>query len=573
MVNRGARSPEVLRTRSVDSRRSRSLDSHNSYFKPTKISSITALHQRQKSSIGGSAEKRKIYQPPIIESGFQGRDDRGPDAYAPFSPGGGGSDASMTGKWNRVHSTIKGRSRGQIDVNDYSRYNPQSNTSNNNNYSRDDHEDRSLSYYRDYDSESYMERDNYSRRGSKQQQQQQYYTAEYGEHYDRSMDNNRQSRGNLNESKRGRTRQHQSSQHRDRAPNAANTDYRYYDEEYPENLDNDPALSPRKQRRLSKWYTNRFPVLSKSESTMGSGMESMHTEFTYTSDHDEIPDRLRSFQTAEGSIIPTKLTQEMSYFSFGITAIQLLILMIQLFLCGLAPLDVNPMVGPFPAIFSEWGGKNPYLMVVGQQWWRMITPTFLHVGILHFLANAFCQLVAIAQFEREWGSKKWISIYIMSALGTSLLSNYFDSDSIAVTSSGAVMGMYAAKLAEVTVVSFFDSTREDVDDVIQIEHMASVICGLVLISLLGSFTFIDWSGNMGGLLIGFFTGLVLFGDSIKGCCSRFFWISICLGSLIAGLGFISYEFYETINPDDQLSDVCEYFRHMYPENSDCQCFA
>ena len=50
------------------------------------------------------------------------------------------------------------------------------------------------------------------------------------------------------------------------------------------------------------------------------------------------------------------------------------ILLIQLILCGVAPVDVNPMVGPFPDAFSEWGGKNAYLLLEGQQYWRIITP-------------------------------------------------------------------------------------------------------------------------------------------------------------------------------------------------------
>jgi membrane associated rhomboid family serine protease len=254
-----------------------------------------------------------------------------------------------------------------------------------------------------------------------------------------------------------------------------------------------------------------------------------------------------------------------------VTVVQLLILMMQIALCGTASWDINPMIGPYPDAFSEWGGKNPYLMLHQNQWWRLFTPSFLHVGILHFLANAFCQLEAIALFEREWGSFKWILIYFVSSAGCNSFSSLFDQDTIAVGSSGALMGLYGAKLAQVCSTVFFDVTISAMDESIRLDQFSSVLCGLTIVSLLGSFTYIDWSGHMGGLLTGFLTGMVMFSYTIRRCCSWFLWSALGFLGLVASLTCAIYFFVETAQPYEELADACEYFRSLFPEDYDCGC--
>lgn len=267
----------------------------------------------------------------------------------------------------------------------------------------------------------------------------------------------------------------------------------------------------------------------------------------------------------------SKPRQELAYCTIALTSTQLLVLMLQITMCGFAPIDVNPMLGPFPDAISQWGGKNPYLMLHDNEWWRMISPAFLHVGVLHFAANVLCQHTSVSMFEREWGWFKWLFIYIMSELGTSASSNYCDLDTIAVGSSGALMGLFGAKLAQVVTVSFFQTKSVDVDDVIRFDQLCSVLCGLTLVSMLGALTYIDWSGNMGGLITGFFAGILVFSSSIHGCCGQFFWSILGLAGLVGPAGYVMYLFVETSDPEEQLADVCEYFRSFFTEGYECGC--
>ncbi|GKY92024.1 hypothetical protein MPSEU_000174000 [Mayamaea pseudoterrestris] len=356
--------------------------------------------------------------------------------------------------------------------------------------------------------------------------------------------------------------------------------------------------SPKHRQKLNQWYQKRLPVLSASRSTNNSQrsleqnetktigaddltMGDTATYVSYYSDDDDEEDatamsgsRYKYYKNDilandDGDYLHTK--QEFAYCSIGLTGIQLLVLMMQLAMCGMADIESNPLGGPWPDAYSEFGGKNSYLMITKEQWWRLVSPSLLHVGILHLLANAFCQLEAIALFEREWGSFRWILIYLISSVGCSGMASIFDPDTIAVGSSGALMGLYAAKLAQVTTGMCFTVSKKHMNDAIRLDQLSSVLCGLTLVSMMSCFTYIDWSGHFGGLVSGFLSGMVLFSYPIKSCCSWFFWSLFGLAGLIGTLGIVFYYLMLTYEPFDELGDVCEYFRALFPETYECGC--
>jgi membrane associated rhomboid family serine protease len=353
------------------------------------------------------------------------------------------------------------------------------------------------------------------------------------------------------------------------------------------------APSKRHREKLQKWYELKGINVAKTapKSTITSPIRSVSSDDDTRFDDDsrfrsQDDNRFRSVDTcnttedgmngnnteglwSEDDYWKTK--QGTAYLSITLTAMQLLVLMTQLSMCGVASLDVNPMIGPFPDAFSEWGGKNAYLMLQKNEWWRIITPAFLHVGVLHLFANAFCQLETVALFEREWGSLRWAIVYLLSAAGGTLYSSAFDPDTIAVGSSGALMGMYAAKLSQVMIHTFFDVHKAQENDVIRLDQLSGVLCGLTLVTLLSCFSYIDWSGHMGGLVTGLFAGMILFGQPIANCCSRFVWASLGVLGLVSTLTAVVYVLLTEIEPNQDLSDTCNYFRNLFPENYECGC--
>lgn len=263
--------------------------------------------------------------------------------------------------------------------------------------------------------------------------------------------------------------------------------------------------------------------------------------------------------------------QRVAYLCIVLTSIQLGILIIQLTLCGVASLHINPMIGPYPDAFSEWGGKNAYLLVRNHQYFRLITPVFLHVGILHLLVNAYCQLETCAYLEREWGSIQWILIYLVSGVGSCLAASTADPDTIGVLSSGALMGMFGAKIAQVITWSIFRLKNNVLEESVHFEQLGGVMCSAATVSLLSFFTYIDWSGHLGGLVGGFLAGMVLFSCGIKSIISKLIWFTLAMAGLIIGTIMLLQTLFFKTSPDEDLGNACEYFRNLYPEGYECEC--
>ncbi len=255
----------------------------------------------------------------------------------------------------------------------------------------------------------------------------------------------------------------------------------------------------------------------------------------------------------------------------ALSAVQLTLLFIQLILCGVASLDINPMIGPFPDAFSEWGGKNAYLMIDGHQVFRLFTPVLLHVGVLHFVINAFCQLEPCALLEREWGTCRWLTAYILSGIGAVAASCVVNPDEIGVSSSGAIMGLFGAKISQIIAYNSFKLHSSHYLEAARFDQMGGVFCSASVMFLLSLVTYIDLSANIGGFVSGFLAGMLLFCRGIASGCLRFVWAFIGFGGLVSGAITLGYLLWVETYPDNELGDACEYFRNLYPEGYDCEC--
>jgi len=94
-----------------------------------------------------------------------------------------------------------------------------------------------------------------------------------------------------------------------------------------------------------------------------------------------------------------------------------------------------------PSIDSllKWGADFGPLTTHGQ-WWRMLTSTFVHVGILHIAMNMYILLVSGPFVERLYGNVGFAVLYLLSGLGGSLVSLAWHPMLVSAGASGAIFG-------------------------------------------------------------------------------------------------------------------------------------
>ncbi|KAH9968882.1 hypothetical protein BC827DRAFT_1290710 [Russula dissimulans] len=83
-------------------------------------------------------------------------------------------------------------------------------------------------------------------------------------------------------------------------------------------------------------------------------------------------------------------------------------------------------------------GKEP------DQWWRFITPIFLHAGVVHIVLNMLAQVTAAAEIEREMGSAGFFILYFAAGIFGNVLGGNFSLVGVpSVGASGAIFGVLA----------------------------------------------------------------------------------------------------------------------------------
>jgi rhomboid protease GluP len=94
-------------------------------------------------------------------------------------------------------------------------------------------------------------------------------------------------------------------------------------------------------------------------------------------------------------------------------------------------------------VLITYGAKDNDLILHGQ-YWRFITPIFLHVNVLHIGLNMLNLAVLGVFLERIVGHVRFFLIYLVTGVISIIASFYFAPQEISVGASGAIFGLVGA---------------------------------------------------------------------------------------------------------------------------------
>ncbi len=159
-----------------------------------------------------------------------------------------------------------------------------------------------------------------------------------------------------------------------------------------------------------------------------------------------------------------------------------------------------------PGVLRRVGALDPYAVVERGEYWRLFSALFLHGGIAHLGFNLFALYVLGPPLERAIGSLRFVICYVISGLASSAgvvaltVLGLVDVD-LLVGASGCIMGVVGAW------AGFWIRHRSAPQARQQIGNVLLIVAIQTAFDL--STPQVSLSAHVGGLIAGFFLGLIL----------------------------------------------------------------
>lgn len=94
-------------------------------------------------------------------------------------------------------------------------------------------------------------------------------------------------------------------------------------------------------------------------------------------------------------------------------------------------------------VLIRYGAKYNDAIIAGQ-YWRFITPIFLHANILHVSLNMLNFFILGIFIERLFGHGRFLLVYLVTGVISIIASFYFAPQDVSVGASGAIFGLVGA---------------------------------------------------------------------------------------------------------------------------------
>jgi rhomboid protease GluP len=171
------------------------------------------------------------------------------------------------------------------------------------------------------------------------------------------------------------------------------------------------------------------------------------------------------------------------FITYGILGITVLVFLLQL-------LSGYLLGGDLPATL---GMKANQLIIQGQ-FWRLITPVFLHGNIMHLALNMYALFIFGPNLERYYGHGRFTALYLLSGFTGNVVS-FIASPAYSLGSSTAIFGLLGAEGV------FLYQNRKLFPGMAQ-RALTQLVIVAVINLVIGMSPGIDNSGHIGGLVGG-----------------------------------------------------------------------
>jgi rhomboid protease GluP len=163
---------------------------------------------------------------------------------------------------------------------------------------------------------------------------------------------------------------------------------------------------------------------------------------------------------------------------------------------------VSP-VSPSAEQLIHWGANSGEQVIAHNQWWRIITMAFVHIGAPHLIMNMWSLWLLGTLAEAVLGTYLYVGVYLLCAIAGSLASLYWNPMVVGAGASGALMGILGS------LVSVLKFAHLPVPKDVLRSTTRSLVLGGALTLGIGILPRIDNAAHVGGVICGLFLGLLL----------------------------------------------------------------
>lgn len=156
---------------------------------------------------------------------------------------------------------------------------------------------------------------------------------------------------------------------------------------------------------------------------------------------------------------------------------------------------------PNTAQLIKWGANNGYYTLLYNQYWRLLSSNYVHIGIIHLVVNMYCLWGLGRLLELFYARKDYVLLYTYTGIAGSLLSVGLHPYVTSAGASGAIFGVAGVLLTTLKYghLPLPEATRKTLfREILQFAGI-NLVVGFVLLG-------VDNAGHLGGLLSGLVVG-------------------------------------------------------------------